>query len=465
MTKWNIARRAALALTFVALALFFGTTTGLDHTPYFQTYYYSETQKSLTDAIANSAPVFGELYAGFGRASLVPRVGWNKASSGDDHFDALPLAGYGGRRGRPATGVHDLLEAKAVALQVGQNLAVIISADALIIPREVSELTTAELARDPGLRREQIFFGATHTHAGPGGWGSGRVAEAFAGPFQPGVREWMAAQLTTTVRNAISGLKPASLGHGSFRAPAFVRNRLVGALGQVDDEFSYLVVHQLDGLMAVLGAYAAHATVLSDQVLEFSGDYPGYWQRAVERDTGGFALFLAGAMGSHGPVPGGPEFEGAEHMGEALAQQLIERLPQTSLTNHIMHQVLGVHLTLPEPHVRLSAHRRLRPFVARRLLPVVRETFVQGLRLDHAIWISTPCDYSGELAIATKDLLRARGLDGVITSFNGDYVGYVLPARYYYLRSYESRTMSFYGPTLTDHLDDVLQSVARCLAP
>jgi neutral ceramidase len=64
-----------------------------------------------------------------------------------------------------------------------------------------------------------------------------------------------------------------------------------------------------------------------------------------------------------------------------------------------------------------------------------------------------------------KDLLRARtGRQAVITSFNGDYVGYVVPARYYHMDGYEPRTMSFYGPTVPDYFDDLIRQMALHLA-
>jgi hypothetical protein len=38
--------------------------------------------------------------------------------------------------------------------------------------------------------------------------------------------------------------------------------------------------------MAVLDSYAAHATVLPSDLMEFSADYPGSWHRAVEQALG-----------------------------------------------------------------------------------------------------------------------------------------------------------------------------------
>lgn len=74
-----------------------------------------------------------------------------------------------------------------------------------------------------------------------------------------------------------------------------------------------------------------------------------------------------------------------------------------------------------------------------------------------------PCDFSGELALGIKDCLRARGADAVITSFNGDYVGYVIPARYYHMSGYEPRLMSFFGPNVPDYFDEMIRAMALSL--
>ena len=131
------------------------------------------------------------------------------------------------------------------------------------------------------------------------------------------------------MQNALADLKPAQFGHGQFTASQYIRNRLVGGLGRVDPEFSYAVVKQNNGKLAVMGVFGAHATILSDDMMEFSADYPGCWERAVEQATGGMAVFLAGGVGSESPVPGESGLAGTERMGRALAQMLMEHLPQT----------------------------------------------------------------------------------------------------------------------------------------
>ena len=437
---------------------------GVDCRPYLHQKYYADTVARLQAIAATNHLSQGELAAGFGRALLSPTINAREDNPGKGEFRFLPLAGYGARHGEPALGIHDDLFVKAVALRVGHTLGVMVGVDALIIPAEVTDLAMQQLRQDPGLAREQLYLSATHTHSSLGGWGEGKVAEAFAGGFQPGVRIWFAGRIVAAVREAIADLKPAKLGQGRFAAPEFVRNRVVGQLGKVDPEFSYILLRQGGGKTAVLGSYAAHATVLSAEQMEFSADYPGYWQRAVEQANGGLAIFLAGGIGSHSPVPPQHGFAGADQMGQLLARKLLAEMTQLPLTNSTAFGILGVPVSLPPTNVRVSDGVRLRPWLASQLLPVRQTTFLQAFRLGDSIWVSTPCDFSGELALGIKDYLRPRALNAVITSFNGDYIGYVIPLRYYHLDGYEPRTMSFFGPNVPDFFDDIIRSMAVKLA-
>jgi hypothetical protein len=445
----------------VALALVLGLDT-VDYQPFIKSSYYAETAARLAALPSTNVLRHGDLRAGFGRAQLTPTLNATEHDPLRGQFRSVPLAGYGAREGRPATGVHDDLWVKAAAFEVAGHIGVMVGADALIVPREVAESAAAQLRSNPGLQREQIYLSASHTHSSIGGWGEGAVAEAFAGPFQPGVREWFADRIVVAVRQAVADLKPASIGSGSFTAEAWIRNRLVGRLGQVDPEFSFLLVRQEEGVVGVIGSFSAHATVLSSDMMEFSADYPGAWQRAVEQSTGGCAVYLAGAVGSHSPVPGSGERGTAavERMGQALARALLEQVPSIQLTNRIPFATLGLNVSLPPLHARLSDGLRLRPWIAGRLLPVHSDTHLQAFRLDDAVWISTPCDFSGELAIGVKEALQARGRRGQVTSFNGDYIGYIIPARYYHLDGYEPRLMSFFGPNAADYLVELIRALA-----
>lgn len=465
MKKWiRISLRLVVALALLIVIGLVLCLDGVDYGPYFREPYYRETTARLNKLTATNIITRGELTAGFGRALLTPTINAPQDDPIKGQFRALPLAGYGNRHGRPATGVHDDLYVKAVAFRVGDRLGVMVGADALIVPPEVTEIAAARLHQELGLSREQIYLSATHSHCSIGGWGEGMVAEGFSGKFQTGSRTWYADRIVAAIRDAVADLKPATFGHGSFAAPEFVKNRLVGELGKVDPEFSFIVLKQEGGRTGILGSYAAHATVLSGNMMDFSADYPGCWQRSVEEATGGTAVFLAGEVGSHSPSPGDNGFKGADKMGKALARKLLEQLSQTKLTNSIAFAMLGLDVTLPPLNVRLTDGVRLRPWLAAKLLPVRKHSFVQGFKLDDSVWVSTPCDFSGELGLRIKESFRSKGQTITMTSFNGDYIGYVVCSRYYHMDGYEPRLMSFFGPNVPDYLEELIRAIGTELS-
>ena len=161
------------ALVVVALIL---CLDGVDHHPYFRSSYYVETTTRLRASLVTNTVIHSELAAGFGRARLTPTINASTDDPAKGQFRSLPLAGYGNRHGKPATGVHDDLYIKAVALRVGDRLGVMLGADALIIPREVTEAALRRIEAELHLSREQVYLSATHTHCSLGGWGEGVVA-------------------------------------------------------------------------------------------------------------------------------------------------------------------------------------------------------------------------------------------------------------------------------------------------
>lgn len=455
------ARRIAAILASIPIIAAFVCLDLVDYRPYFREPYYKTTIAALQRLPSTNQIVRGQLQAGFGRARLTPEIGGTAEDPANGRFRAIPMAGYGDRKGHPAEGVHDDLFVKAVALRVGHLTGIIFSSDALIVPREVADAAATQLHQEFGLGREQLYFSATHTHCGLGGWGEEFVGEAFAGKFHPGARTWMATRFVSAAREALGDLKPAEMSGSSFDEPRFIRNRLVGDLGRVNSEFNFLAIRQQNGRPGIIGSYGAHATVLSGRVMEFSADYPGYWQRAIEEATGGEALFVAGSVGSHAPVAGQGGFEGAEVMGKSLANGVLARLKTLTFTNTVTFSLTGLAVALPEYNVRLTDGLRLRPWVSGRLLKAPSgETFLQAFRFNDAVWISTPCDFSGELALDIKNLFRVRGFNANITSFNGDYIGYVVRSRYYHMGGYEPQVMSFYGPYVPDYLDELIRGLA-----
>jgi hypothetical protein len=418
----------------------------VDFTPYFLTEYYQQTMQRLNqinpDSLLAAASAVGPVRIGFGQASITPGAG-------------VPLAGFSARKGQPNQGVRDSLFVKALAVKSGKHEIVLVGVDALAFSRMLGDSVLHQITPRTGLVREQILFGATHTHAGPGSWEPGFLGEIFAGPFSPDFFNFLVQQIVTSIVQAHENLKPGSVGFGSLDLPEYIQNRLVKEAGRIDPEFSFLLA-QNNATKILLGSYSAHATLLSSKNMFFSGDYPGHWQRRVARQLPGKAMFLAGGVGSHSPkVAGAPE-DPVRFLGEVLADSVLAHVGEIQTSDEFPVFSIGLRVSLPEPQVRLTENWRLATWLARKL---VREndTWLQLIRIGKIIIIGTPGDFSGELAAQIKAEAFRKGFRAVVTSFNGSYIGYIIPSKYYHFNAYEPRTMSFFGPAIGDYLPDLIQ--------
>lgn len=452
-----------LVIILVVVAVYYALTGSVIHTPYLNESYYALTMSRLDSLNEQSVLVRGKLEAGFARINITPVINAEKDDAAQGVFRVMPLAGYGDRDGRPAEGTHDSLYVKALALRVNDQLIVMVGSDLLIMPPEVTDSVAAHLKKYAGLSRSQLFLSATHTHSSVGAWASGFVGSEFAGEENPDVRRWLTQQIETCILQARSDLKPAHLTTVQFEAPDYVKNRLVGRQGKVNDVFNFIVIEQYDGKRGIVGAYAAHATTLGGSNMLFSGDYPGYWQRKLEKNGLDMAIFFAGTVGSHGPVGKGSGFERAEYIGEGLADSVQKYMQAPAWQEEIGFKYLSLRVRLPEFHIRISLERHLCTALSRQLLPLHTDVWIQAVRLGDLVWVTTPCDFSGEFAIDLQNDLYRQGFKTAISSFNGDYVGYVIPGKYFYMKKYESFTMAWFGPNLGAYLVDLIERLTNAV--
>jgi len=85
--------------------------------------------------------------------------------------------------------------------------------------------------------------------------------------------------------------------------------------------------------------------------------------------------------------------------------------------------------------------------------------YVSVMVLGETLLIGMPCDFSGELAVPLYEKARALGYQLIITSFNGDYAGYVIKDEWYDLPKYEARTMSWYGPYAGQYFTEIINRI------
>jgi len=424
-------------------------------TPYFKTDYYQKTVSRLDSIKSTTKTINDSLFAGFSRISITPDLN-NYQNPEYSDLNKVPLAGFGNRKGKPSIGVHDTVFVKAVALRTGYKTLVLVSADLLIMPPNIIDSVTNILARK-GVSRDQLFFSATHTHSSLGGWGPGLIAKIFSGKENPEIEKWLISRIDNAVLGAISDLKPASIGSGSFDASQYTRNRLTGNEESINNDFSFLIIEQTGMKKAIIGSFSAHATTLGRTNMLISGDYPGYWQRKLEDNSVDVAIFSAGSTGSQSAVGQGDKFENAKYIGESLADSLLVHMKDVSMHDRITFSTMSLKIHLPEYHIRLTTNRNITTGLSKRLMPIPENVYFQALRINNLIWISTPGDFSGESALQIKKSLSCKGYESIVTGFNGSYIGYIMPGKYFYLDHYESKTMGWFGPTMGDYSMELIE--------
>ena len=452
-----------LVLIFcLAGAVYLGTGSA-DQTPYLEQPYYLKTKDrldSLRLALHNDT---GNLQVGFGKAGITPGVNADADDVSTGVFKNIPLAGYGDRKGRPAEGTHDSLWVKTIAVQVGSKQLFFVGADMLITPPELADSVATVMREIRNIKREQLVFSATHTHSSVGGWAKGYVGKEFAGAENKNVQAWLVQQFVQSILQSAADLKPARVGNGRFAAADFTQNRVIGERGRVNDEFTFLAFEQINGRKGILGSFSAHATTIGASNMNFSAEYPGYWERKLESSQVDMAVFFAGPVGSHSPRGQGKSFERARYIGEALADSVIKYLPAVKTDDAITLKSMTLKIDLPEYHIRISPKIHLSTYLSEALLPPWDKVYLQSIRLGNLVILTTPSDFSGEMAIDLQNTLYRAGFKGMVTSFNGAYVGYIIPGRYFYMDEYESKTMGWYGPTMGDYVVDLMQQMAKAV--
>lgn len=450
-----------LSILGIAAVIFFNATDPVNTTPFYNSGYYKTTGERLDSLKKEVVFSTDSLYSGFSKESITPSLNNSQEDFETGKFKNVPLAGYGNRKGKASAGIHDSLFIKSLALRSGDKTVVFISGDMLIMPPNITD-KVAELLEKEGILRQQLFFSATHSHSSVGAWGAGLLASQFAGDYNPNIEKWLVLKIVKAIKNSMADLSPSVIGYGQFPAAGFTRNRLTGEKGTKNDDFNYLVVQQTGKRKAIVGSFSAHSTTLGDENMLFSADYPGYWQREMEKHCD-LALFFAGSVGSQSPVAKGDGFDKSKYLGEALADSLLKVAPQVQTSSNPVFSYISLKTDLPSFGIRLIGKRPFEPWVSKMMMPYPDHVYLQAVRIGNLIWITTPCDFSGEFALQIKNTLDSHGFESFVTSFNGSYIGYVIPGKYFYLDEYEPKTMGWFGPTTGDYFMELIRHLYQSL--
>jgi len=434
----------------------------VEKTPYFKTSYYRSSISRLDSLKPEISYSRDSIYAGFSSVSITPDLNNMVDKTHKGSQNKVPIAGFGQRKTKYATGIHDSVFVKAIALRVGGQTVVLVGADLLIMPTNIIDSVTFALSK-VGIQRNSLFFSATHTHSSIGGWGYGLLAKVISGRENIDIEKFLTKQIVKSVFDAIADLHLAKLGSGSFNGSTYIRNRLTGDPLHNYNDFNYLIVEQPGRRKAIIGSFSAHPTTIGRKNTLISADYPGYWQRKMESTGFDMAMFCGGSMGGQSPVGHGLEFENAKYIGEELADSLSFHMKEVMTSEKLTLSALLLRISLPKYHMRLTTNINLSSGLSKRLMPLPQNVYLQAIQINNLVWFFTPGDFSGELALTVKKLLAGKGYQTMVSGYNGSYIGYIIPSKYFYLDYPESKSMGWFGPTMGDYTIDLIERMANTL--
>ena len=389
----------------------------------------------------------------------------------------VPLAGYGARKGKPSTGIHDRLHAKILLLRDGKKSIALITCDL----RSVTPLLkqqTLQKTDDLGFTPDTLLVCASHTHDGPSIYPE-KFWQLQFGQCDPAVIDAMSSAIAEGLHAAAKNLAPARVGFGSERLENFSRNRrwhydndarkAAGETPALNPMLSILRVDSMDGkCRALLVHFATHPTILGADNMLVSAEWPGVLQQSLEASfPGAVALYCNGAEGDQSPdgAKGTDAFDRVKEYGTRLAERA-GNLAQSIKTKP--EEVIGIARITPDlPPIAFSPASKNGPYksyepAAKEALPKKAE--IQVLRIGDTALAGLPGEPICEVGMETQKQVAAAGFKNVLTiGLANDYLGYIVNEKEYPHAGYEVDERSYYGPGLGAFLASGAGQAARQL--
>ena len=281
------------------------------------------------------------LQAGFARVDVTPPLG-------------IEISGYFVERF--ASGILDALEASALALRCGDDQAILIALDNLMIDKETMHAYRAAIAERTGVKAEAVFIACSHTHTGPL-VGKSELDENKYGEKEYG--DYLGRKLCDCAVLAVRDMTDAKMGYAVGCAPhiAFVRRfrmkngsirtnpgvnnpDIVAPIGDVDERVNVLRFVRKCAPDIVIANFGVHPDVVGGD--EISADFPRFVRETTEAALDNVrCMFFNGAQGDVNHVnvhPVGGDANGlhpcfddadrgyahAKHMGRVIAGAVLQ---------------------------------------------------------------------------------------------------------------------------------------------
>lgn len=436
-------KRLAFILTGLAL-LFFSLVGPVNTSPLADQHFYQAMMQRLDTLKPTDLGIASTVQASWGKINITPGK-------------VMPMAGY---RIRPQfDSVHDSLYARVIHIE-NERSVFFISLDLLLFPPALKQKLEEKLKarNEPSF----LYLSATHTHNGLGAWYDSPAGEIILGEYDAEWIDDLAKRLIALMDHLTREKQITKVYYWQSSAQEYVENR-ISANSPADGFLRGIHLVRADSSKAKLITFSAHPTNIRKSVNSLSGDYPAFLiNRLEERNV--FGLFMAGMVGSHRltgihePETG---FEKATQAGQVLAEKVM--LAQLEPVSSV--EMKGAHIPIEfgPSQLRLTKNLKLRNWVFSWAFgPLSGE--LTYLQLGNLRFIGTPCDFSGEIFIAQQlnSLSEQYHTPTIITSFNGNYVGYITEDTHYLNGKHEElTTLNWVGPYFGQYFTDMIRSLLQ----
>ncbi len=371
-------------------------------------------------------------------------------------------------RDNPATGIHDPIYARALALDDGNRQALLIVCDTLGFEPGFMDAQRQAIEQATGVPAAHIMCACTHTHAAPAA-----MTLVHCGEIDPNWLALLRERMLAAAIAAMQNLASAQISSGKAPTPPINANRRDPS-DVVDRDLDIVRIDGANGPMAALLVYGCHPVAAGHTNRQVSADYFGILTTALEQQTGAIVLATSGACGDVNPaIDGNPfadrgaNFELTLHVGNTLVEVALaawntlepvsnprlginatrlalplEVLPSTDqlAAQSERWRAGAAILTNPEWAEREAAAMLewARQVEARRSAGTLRDTVdaeIQVLVLGDIVFIGVPGELFAALGLAIKAGIPVR--HPIILGYTNSNIGYISTASAYERGGYE----------------------------
>jgi len=350
----------------------------------------------------------------------------------------VPLAGYGERYGKFATGVNDPVYARAIVIESGDTRMAMVSCDLCGLTAPMCT-QAAEIVNKSGcnIPADNIMVAGTHTHAGPGGYGNHPLWAIAIGNYNQKIYDKLRDSIAQSIIEASKNMRPAKLSTGSAEIQGFNRNRR--GEPTVDRAMGILRFDGEDGKpIAIVVNFTGHPTIIGGRDMLMSRGWPGGLVDGVMEHYGNNVecLFFNGAQGDQsGYIDGQFEssYKKAETMGRNLSKEAIKLIDSLKPGRNPNIKVVCRRMELPSSFMSPS-----------KLFQT--ESVWHRIEFDDTWLISIPGEAVCDIGLMLKQMAREKGAKlPIVVGLANDHLGYFVTPPQYAKGGYEA-DMCFYGP-------------------